>query len=158
MIANTMIPLIYILCMGLMSCQMDQGNESVNDKIHEMGKKALDQEIKIVIGKEEFIANLYDNPTSRSLIKQMPFSVELEDYAGIEKIFYPDPKLSTDDAPAGADPTAGDIMLYAPWGDVAIFYKDFKYASGLIPMGRLEDIDGFVEALKNDNRVTFKID
>lgn len=35
-------------------------------------------------------------------------------------------------------------QYYAPWGNLAIFYKDFGYASGLVILGK---IDSEVEAL-----------
>ncbi|WP_288369706.1 cyclophilin-like fold protein [uncultured Algoriphagus sp.] len=109
----------------------------------------------IKVADQDFRAIFYPNPTSRSLIDQMPFTVEIEDYAGIEKIFYPTEGLSKEGAPEGASPSAGDIMYYAPWGDVAIFYKDFKYSSGLIPMGKINDLPGFLKALTNFSSATF---
>lgn len=65
-------------------------------------------------------------------------------YAATEKISYLPRKLSTAGAPAGSDPSAGDITYYAPWGNLAIFYKDFGYSRGLIQLGR---IDSGIEAL-----------
>ena len=38
----------------------------------------------------------------------------------------------------------GDITYYAPWGNLAIFYKDAGYARGLVKLGRL---DSGIEAL-----------
>jgi hypothetical protein len=38
----------------------------------------------------------------------------------------------------------GDIAYYAPWGNVAIYYKDFGYSKGLVLLGRL---DGGIDAL-----------
>ena len=98
-----------------------------------------DMKLKITIGDMVLTATLYDNPTSRDFISMLPVTTTLEDYASTEKIFYPDRKLSTEGAPGGFDPSVGDITYYAPWGDVAIFYKDFGYASGLISLGRIED-------------------
>lgn len=121
-----------------------------------MTNKSSSLSVTILIGSQSFRASFYDNPTSRSLIEQMPFTVELEDYAGLEKIFYPEPPLNEDGAPKGAEPSAGDITYYAPWDDVAIFYKDYSYASGLIPMGRIEDITAFTKALDQEGpAVTF---
>ena len=56
--------------------------------------------LKITIGDTELMATLYDNATAKDLIAQLPLTVELEDYASNEKIFYPKPKLSTQGAPA----------------------------------------------------------
>ena len=38
----------------------------------------------------------------------------------------------------------GDITYYAPWGNLAIFYKDFGYSRGLVILGK---IDSGLEAL-----------
>jgi hypothetical protein len=79
--------------------------------------------------------------TSLSLL---PMTLTLEDYNSTEKIGYPVRKLSTAGAPAGVDPSVGDIAYYAPWGNLAIFYKDFGYSRGLIGLGR---IDSGIDAL-----------
>lgn len=116
-----------------------------------------EHEVVVSAGAESFIIKLYDNPTSNSFLEQMPIRTGLKDYAGLEKIFYPDKRLSQEDAPSGATPVKGDIMYYAPWGDVVIFYKNSSRAPGLIPMGRIENVDSFLEALsKSDDIVTFK--
>ncbi|TNE72430.1 hypothetical protein EP331_07280 [bacterium] len=110
---------------------------------------------KISIGNQVFTVHFLDNETSKSLIERMPFTVDLEDYGGMEKIFFPKDGLNTKGAPDGAKPARGDIMYYAPWGDVAIFYKEFRFASGLIPMGKIDHIDGFLKALETTSTVTF---
>ncbi|ELZ92649.1 cyclophilin-like fold protein [Haloferax sulfurifontis] len=38
----------------------------------------------------------------------------------------------------GVDPEVGDITYYAPWGNLAIFYREFGYASGLVKLGHIE--------------------
>lgn len=95
--------------------------------------------MKIKISTSEVIAHgvLEDNATARGLYSQLPLTVKLEDYASTEKIFYPPEKLSLEGAPAGYKPQVGDITCYGPWGNIAIFYKDFSYASGLIKLGRI---------------------
>lgn len=32
----------------------------------------------------------------------------------------------------------GDITYYSPWGNLALFYRDFGHASGLVRLGRLD--------------------
>jgi hypothetical protein len=88
-------------------------------------------------------ATLDDNATSRDFISLLPLTLTLEDYNGTEKISNLSRKLSTKDAPAGIDPSVGDITYYSPWGNLAIFYKDFGYSRGLVKLGR---IDSGVEA------------
>ena len=46
-------------------------------------------------------------------------------------------QLSTAGAPEGIDPKIGDIAYFAPWGNLAIFHRDFRYSAGLIRLGRI---------------------
>ncbi|WP_285656174.1 cyclophilin-like fold protein [Allomuricauda sp. NBRC 101325] len=116
-----------------------------------------DMKLKISFGDTELTATLYDNPTSRDLISMLPITTELKDYASNEKIFYPERKLTKDGAPGGYDPSKGDITYYAPWGDVAIFYKDFSYSSGLIGLGRIENNGIEKLRLVGSQPVTFEL-
>lgn len=120
-------------------------------------QKMKDMKLSITFGETELTATLYDNPTARDFISLLPVTTELEDYASNEKIFYPEKKLSTEDAPQGFDPSRGDITYYAPWGDVAIFYKDFSYSKGLISLGKIDD--NGIEQLQNvgKEKVTFEL-
>ena len=100
--------------------------------------------IRLTFEGEAVEATLLDNATARDLLSLLPMTLTLEDYNSTEKIGYPPRKLSTAAAPAGVDPSVGDIAYYAPWGNLAIFYKDFGYSRGLIGLGR---IDSGIEAL-----------
>lgn len=83
----------------------------------------------------EAIAELYDNPTSRDLVSMLPLTLSFKDFNGTEKIGYLPRSLSTEKAPEGIEPSAGDLALYAPWGNLAIFYHNFRYSKGLVPIG-----------------------
>ncbi|PWC38788.1 hypothetical protein TSO221_26240 [Azospirillum sp. TSO22-1] len=95
--------------------------------------------MKIVfkIGDRATAATLDNNPTARDFANLLPMSLVLEDYAATEKISYLPRKLTREGAPAGIDPSVGDITYYAPWGNLAIFHKDFDYSSGLIKLGKI---------------------
>ncbi|WP_264346808.1 cyclophilin-like fold protein [Rheinheimera sp. MM224] len=82
-------------------------------------------------------ATLDDNPTVRDFIARLPLTVELKDYAPTEKVGFLPHKLSTQNAPPGSTPVVGDISYYAPWGNLAIFYKDFAYSQQLVRLGRI---------------------
>ena len=83
-------------------------------------------------------AELYDNATARDLLSRLPLTLEFSDYNSTEKIAYlPGDDLDTSDAPSVFDPSVGDITVYAPWGNLAIFYRDFRNSSGLVPVGRI---------------------
>lgn len=94
--------------------------------------------IRIKIQNDVITATLADNATSRDFVYLLPMTVTLNDYASTEKITYLPRRLSTDGAPEGSDPAIGDITYYAPWGNLAIFYKDFSYSSGLIKLGKID--------------------
>ena len=100
--------------------------------------------IRLTFDGKAIEATLLDNATARDLLSLLPMTLTLEDYNATEKIGYPPRKLSTAGAPAGVDPSVGDIAYYAPWGNLAIFYKDFGYSRGLIGLGH---IDSGIEAL-----------
>jgi len=104
----------------------------------------------------EAIVALRDNPTSRALWASLPMTLTFSDYAGTEKIASLPRKLSTDGAPAGSDPSVGDFTYYAPWGNLAIFYKDFRYSSGLVLLGRVESGMEKLAALEGDATVTIQ--
>lgn len=80
------------------------------------------------------IFELNDSPAATSLYNQLPLSIELEDYAGSEKIFYPPEELDTSNSPI-AQGLAGTLAYYAPWGDVAIFYSECNGSTGLYELG-----------------------
>ena len=48
-------------------------------------------------------------------------------------------KLSTQDAPTGMAPKAGELTHYAPWGNLAIFIKPRAYSRSLLPLGKVND-------------------
>lgn len=94
--------------------------------------------IRIVAGGQTLIAVLDDNGTARDFTEILPLELALSDYNRTEKIADLPRRLSIDDAPDGIDPAVGDLAYYAPWGNLAIFYRDFGYSRGLVRLGRIE--------------------
>ena len=111
--------------------------------------------IRIRIKAHEIVATLVDDPTSADFVSLLPLKLKLEDYGETEKIGYLPRKLSTEGAPPGSDPSAGDVSYYAPWGNLALFRRDFRYSSGLIRLGK---IDSGLEALNVPGSVEVTID
>lgn len=98
-----------------------------------------------VNGKVLATATLDNNATARDFAARLPLNVNLKDYAATEKIADLPGALSTQGAPDAYTPAAGDISYYAPWGNLAIFYKDGHHSKGLVRLGRL---DSGVDALQ----------
>lgn len=95
-------------------------------------------QISIDIEGTTLTATLDDNDSSRDFASLLPLSLTLDDYAATEKVSDLPRRLSTKDAPAGTAAKAGDLTYYSPWGNLAIFYKDFRHASGLVKLGSLD--------------------
>ncbi|MFC4653922.1 cyclophilin-like fold protein [Rheinheimera marina] len=93
--------------------------------------------IRLSVAGKSMTATLTDSAASRDFVQMLPLTLELSDYASTEKIADLPKKLSTAGAAAGYEPSVGDITYYAPWGNLAIFYRDFGYASGLVSLGRI---------------------
>lgn len=106
--------------------------------------------IKFIVGEQEFLAVLYDTPAANALYERLPLTLTFEDFNGIEKIAYMDNKLPTKDEKQEFDPNVGDLCLYAPWGNLSLFYKDFRNSQGLISLGRLHSGIDFIAKQDND--------
>lgn len=109
-----------------------------------------DIRIKLTLNNGDVIVNMYDNPTSKDFLSLLPLTLTFKDYGGTEKISYPPNKLSTKEAPSGIDPKIGDFTYFAPWGNLAIFYKDFGYSNGLIKLGKIESGKENIENVHGD--------
>jgi hypothetical protein len=133
---------------GVTVDESNNGDSQDSTLNHEGSDIMEDIRIKLTFNNEEVIVNMDDNPTSKDFLSLLPLTLTFEDYAGTEKISYPSNKLSTEEAPSGIDPAIGDFTYYAPWGNLAIFYKDFGYSNGLIKLG---EIESGIEKLGNLN-------
>jgi hypothetical protein len=100
-------------------------------------------------------ATLDDNESARQFAALLPLSLVLNDYAATEKVADLPGRLSTKGAPDGYKPSAGDIAYYAPWGNLAIFHKDFGYSSGLVRLGRL---DSGLDAMRRPGQMSVRVE
>jgi len=112
--------------------------------------------MKLSFNNEEVIVKMFENQTSMDFLSLLPLTLPFEDYAGTEKISYLPRKLSTEKSPEGSDPSIGDLTYYAPWGNLALFYKDFGYSNGLIKLGKVESGLENLARLKEDSSVTIE--
>jgi hypothetical protein len=63
-----------------------------------------------------------DNPTARDFVSPLPLTLTLEEFAGREKIGYLPRELETAGSP-GHDPEDGDLIYFAPWGNLGFYYN-----------------------------------
>ena len=113
-------------------------------------------QIKLRLAEAELSASLIDSETTRDFVSLLPITLTLKDYEGTEKISDLPRRLSTAEAPPGADPDVGDIAYYAPWGNLAIFYKDFGYSTGLVKLATLDAGIEKLGAMSDDFTVTIE--
>jgi hypothetical protein len=109
----------------------------------------------VIIGNEPLSATLDDTPAGRDFAMLLPLELSLNDYHATEKIADLPRALDTRDASVSYTPKAGDITYYAPWGNLAIFYKPFRTSSGLVRLGAF---DGPIDALLKDGAIAVRIE
>jgi len=95
--------------------------------------------IRLIIGEEIATATLYDNATAKDFASLLPLSLTMTDYASIERVADLPRKLSTQGAPEGMAPVAGEITHYAPWGNLAIFIEPRAFSRHLLPLGKVDE-------------------
>ncbi len=118
---------------------------------------AASGKINIMVGDLTITATIEDNAAGRDFLSRLPLEVTLNDYNNTtEKIFYPDPVLTTEGVTRGCTPTPGDITIYEPWGNVAIFCKSWSYNNDLIKIGHI-DGDG-IKALSVSGNISVRIE
>lgn len=94
--------------------------------------------IKLTVNGNEVFVKLDDNVASREFLEMLPLTLTFEDFNSTEKIATLPSELNADGLPSGYTPEVGDFSYYAPWGNVSVFYKDFRYSNSLYKLGTIE--------------------
>jgi hypothetical protein len=111
--------------------------------------------IHVIVGDETLSATLDDTAAGREFAALLPLELTLADYNATEKVADLPRRLDTSGAPDSYTPKAGDITYYAPWGNLAIFYKSFRTSRGLVRLGAF---DGPIDALRKGDAIPVRID
>ena len=128
------LPLVLVTTLSVIACDAGDAQPPREPTI----EPASNMKIQLTLQGKTVIATLHDTPSARDFASMLPLTLALEDYSKTEKISDLPRKLTTKGAPAGADPSVGDIAYYVPWGNLALYYRDFRYSEGLILIGKLE--------------------
>lgn len=115
-----------------------------------------ERKVKLTVDGQEFDVTLYDTPAANALYDMLPLELTFEDFNGIEKIAYMDNELPTEGEPSKFDPDVGDLCLYAPWGNLSIFYKDFRNSNGLISLGHIDSGMDLIAKMNSDFSATLE--
>lgn len=119
--------------------QLGASREVTNNREEDNNEQAENMKVNITVGGSTITATMEDNAAGRDFLSRLPLEVTLNDYNSItEKIFYPSPALAVEGVTRGCAPVPGDITIYAPWGNVAIFCKNWSQSNDLIKIGHID--------------------
>lgn len=145
----------------------DNEQEDTSEEINEEGNQvstennddsdSAEERIVVTLDSGEIIINVYDNPTSREFLEQLPLTMTFEEYGGVEKVSYPPEELTTEGSPDGYTPERGDFAYFSPWGNVTMFYDDFSFTNGLIKLGEIESGVELLDDIDEDFIVSIEI-
>lgn len=137
-----LIPLMLLTVMSMAACG-GSDDDPVMPETPETSEQpetpTTSMKLNITVGSRTITATMEDNAAARDFLSRLPLEVTLNDYNNItEKIFYPSPALTTAGVTRGCSPASGDITIYVPWGNVAIFCKNWSQSNDLIKIGRID--------------------
>lgn len=135
-------------------------NSKTNNVIsqNQINNGGIPVRIIVNIGNQNFIATLEDNESAKAFVKQLPLTINMKDLNDNEKYYNLTFNMKKDSSYNPGKIKAGDIMLYSN-DCLVLFYKTFSTYYSYVPIGRVNDVDKYVEALgKTDVTVTFKLE
>ena len=112
------------------------------------------RKLKLTLDSQEITITLYDTPAADALYEMLPLDLTFEDFNGVEKISYLEESLPTEGEPDGCDPDVGDLCLYAPWGNLSIFYQDYRYSQSLIQLGHVDSGMDLISSMREGSSAT----
>lgn len=112
--------------------------------------------LRLTVNGSELSATLEDSPAARDFRAMLPLTLKIRDFNGTEKISDLPGRLSEKDAPEGVTPETGDLAYYAPWGNLAVFYRDFSWSRGLIRLGHVTSDMTPLARAKNGDTLTIE--
>lgn len=137
------------------ACSAGQNQHTVALMKTAPNPKVPAMKIRLIINDQTLSATLEDSVPAREFAAQLPITLQLEDHAATEKIAQLPYGLSIAGEPDGFTPVAGDIAFYAPWGNLALFHRPFRYSKGLVRLGRIQ---GDLQALRAEGPVEARIE
>lgn len=129
-------------------------SEDLNTQEQTEGSDTMES-INIQVGNENFTAVLHDNESARTLVGEMPFTLEMDDYASQEKVTNLTFDLPFAQTQTPATINAGEIYLWSG-NNLVLFYTTFSNSYSYVPIGYIEDVSGLQDALGSGNvSITF---
>ena len=114
------------------------------------------EKIKITTPDGEIVIALENPAASEDLLSRLPMTLHFEDFNRTEKISYLDTPLDTSGAVTEYAPKAGSFAYYIPWGNLSVFYEDFRESSDLASLGTVESGMEYVRKMDSYAQVTIE--
>lgn len=162
---NTYSDLNFVDNLHLTASNLSNMDNIVNNKINDWNLKGSEtmenKRLELAFNNTKVYATLANNTPANDLKERLingPITFSFKDFAGSEKIAYSNPILKINNE-EGCDPKIGDIVIYKPWNNIAIFYKDTAtFSSDLIFLARLDENEiSKIANINNDFNITFKL-
>ncbi|MFJ8768963.1 cyclophilin-like fold protein [Streptomyces clavifer] len=116
--------------------------------------RSTGMDIRVTLDGRAVDATLNDSPAARDFAELLPLTLDLEDFHQTERVADLPRKLDTSGAPEPAAAKAGDLAYYAPWGNLALFYRDGPSANAdLLILGH---IDADTDQMARADRITIE--
>lgn len=132
-------------------------NDNLNNTVEIGDEESMENaRIKLTVNGNEIFVRLDDNEASRDFLEMLPLALKFEDYNNTEKIATLPSELSTEGLPSGYTPEAGDFSYYAPWGNISVFYNNFRYSNSLYKLGTIESGTEILGDIDEDFEVTIE--
>lgn len=115
-------------------------------------------EVIMKVDGKQYNIVLNNSNAAKDFYNLLPLTMKLSDYGGAEKISDLKNKfnLDTSDSPSAYKGKPGDITLYAPWGNLALFYNNGPHAPRLVKLGEIKEGGKWMAKYKNDFEVRFE--
>ncbi|WP_186673763.1 cyclophilin-like fold protein [Sporosarcina sp. BP05] len=155
-IALIILLIVSLISFFILSYGQKEFSSTVEEELQILPKD-LEKKIRFKFADKEIFVLLENNNSASTFYDRLPLEFEFKDYARTEKVtdlLEPLPKPKGD---FGYDPNLGDFAYYAPWEGLVLYYKDFRYSTGVIKLGEvvegldnLTDMEGLVLVSKAD--------
>lgn len=135
---------------------MEQPIETITENEETTVSEPEQNMITITIGDNQAIIEMLDNDAAKNFMDMLPLTLTFEDYNKTEKISYLPEELTIGTSPTDCDPDIGTFAYFAPWGNLSVFYEDFRQSDSLVPLGTFESGIEFFSEMDANFTVTIE--
>ncbi|WP_146074403.1 cyclophilin-like fold protein [Pokkaliibacter plantistimulans] len=101
---------------------------------------SLNTPIRITIGSSVLMGELNNTTIAQQLVQRLPMTVSFGEHPNgggfPTKVTHLTPPLSLEGTKLGSAPGPGDIALYAPSGNLGLYYGQLQYWDGAVVLGK----------------------